>query len=455
MKRFVFRVSVVVGLACGVLSAQGVRWISSTADAPWQTMTAADAGPEDSAGVLTVDTTTALQTMDGFGGCFNELGWDALQTLPADAREKALASLFAPGGANFTMGRAPIGANDFAHDWYSLDETPGDFAMAHFSLERDRHSLIPFMKASMRYQPGLRVWGVPWAPPTWMKTNGAYKGGELKQDPETLQAYALYFAKYVKGYQAEGISMFAVMPQNEPNYNNNVYPQAVVSPALMNIFVRDYMAPEFKSEGIDVPIWLGTIVKPAQEYIASSMDDPKTNKDLAGIALQWEGQKSMGWAQEHYPDKKLMQSETECYNGENSWAEALTTFGRLIDDTMNGASSYFYWNLVLDETGKSHWDWRQNSLITVDRSSHEVRYNPEFYAMKHFSAFVLPGAKRVAVSGGPLAEVVAFREPNGDVVVLMENAGKAAVPVVVAVGERRVKMEVAAESMNTVVVGKG
>ena len=30
------------------------------------------------------DPKQVFQTMDGFGGCFNELGWTALQTLPAE-----------------------------------------------------------------------------------------------------------------------------------------------------------------------------------------------------------------------------------------------------------------------------------------------------------------------------------------------------------------------------------
>lgn len=88
--------------------------------------------------------------------------------------------------------------------------------------------LIPLIKAAMKYQPKLGIWGVPWTPPSWMKTSGPYKGGELKQDPETLTAYALYFSKYVKAYRQEGINLYAVMPQNEPNYNNNIYPQCVV-----------------------------------------------------------------------------------------------------------------------------------------------------------------------------------------------------------------------------------
>ena len=124
---------------------------------------------------------------------------------------------------------------------------------------------------------------------------------------------------------------------------------------------------------------------------------------------------------EKYPDKKLAQTETECYGGWNAWDQGLITFGRIIENTSRFASSYFFWNMVLDESGLSRWNWRQNSLLTVDRKSETVNYNPEFYAMKHFSATVLPGARRIAVSGGPFKSVVAFQNPDGSKVLIFAN----------------------------------
>lgn len=87
----------------------------------------------------------------GFGGCFNELGWRALGSLPARERARVLDRLFAPGeGLGFEFCRLPIGANDYAEDWYSHAETPGDFALKHFSIERDRRALLPFVREAKR-----------------------------------------------------------------------------------------------------------------------------------------------------------------------------------------------------------------------------------------------------------------------------------------------------------------
>ena len=43
--------------------------------------------------------------------------------------------MYSQKGANFTMARMPIGANDFSRDWYSYNETDGDFEMKNFSIK--------------------------------------------------------------------------------------------------------------------------------------------------------------------------------------------------------------------------------------------------------------------------------------------------------------------------------
>jgi hypothetical protein len=48
------------------------------------------------------------RTIQGFGACFNELGWIALKTLPVKDRESVLRELFHPTeGARFTFCRMP------------------------------------------------------------------------------------------------------------------------------------------------------------------------------------------------------------------------------------------------------------------------------------------------------------------------------------------------------------
>jgi glucosylceramidase len=141
------------------------EWIATTQTAQWQRMSGliSSASGTTSASHATWDVEvqldTPLQTIDGFGACFNELGWTSLGALSDDDREAILEDPFGPGvGANFSICRMPIGANDFSRDWYSYDEVPGDFALEHFSIANDFETLVPFIKSVLRYQPELRLW---------------------------------------------------------------------------------------------------------------------------------------------------------------------------------------------------------------------------------------------------------------------------------------------------------
>jgi glucosylceramidase len=430
-----------------------VRWICSTEKSHWQEMATTNAATPETADSIKLDLQTTFQTIDGFGGCFNELAWEALVSLPAEKREAALKELFAPEGANFTLCRAPLGANDFSLGWYSLDETPGDYKMKHFSIERNREALIPFIKAAMKYQPKLGVWAVPWCPPSWMTTNGRYRQGRMKSDPQTFAAYALYFSKFVQAWRAEEINLYAIHPQNEPLLNDNLYPQCKWTGAEMNLFLRDYLLPQLKRDHVKIEVWLGTLVNDNMaDYVEPVLGDPKTAANIVGVGVQYGGQKLLQATHDKYPDKKLAQTETECYGGWNAWDQGLITFGRIVEDTTNFAGSYFFWNMVLDESGLSRWNWKQNCLLTVDRRSQTVNYNAEFYAMKHFSATVLPGARRIAVSGGPFKEVVAFQNPDGSKVLAFANDTAQTVSATVAVGATSLRLDVPAQSMNTVIL---
>ena len=114
-----------------------------------------------------------------------------------------------------------------------------------------------------------------------------------------------------------------------------------------------------------------------------------------------------------------MQTESECGNGSDDWPAAAHTWSLMRHYITNGACRYMYWNMVLDETGSSTWGWKQNALVTVIRADHRVRYHPEFYLMKHLSAFVQLGAKRISTGDSP--DALAFANPDGTTIVVLAN----------------------------------
>jgi glucosylceramidase len=431
-----------------------VTWRCSTNDNPWAdkgNLTATVSGTGADAQVK-VDAARRFQEIKGWGGCFNELGWDALSVLDPAQRQDVLASLFDPKtGCKFNICRMPIGASDFAMGYYSLDDTPGDYAMAHFSIDRDRQRLIPYIKAAMAIQPKLRVWGSAWSPPAWMKTNGEYAHGEMKQTPEVLSAYALYLEKTVEAFQAEGLHFYAVHVQNEPVYNDNVYPQCKWTGEQLRDFIKTYLGPQFKSHHVKADIWAGTFPTGDWGHFPGViLSDPDALKHIKGVSYQWGGREISAKTHDLYPQLELMESEMECGDATNNWGYGEYTFDLMREYLDGWVGSFMQWNMILDQTGKSAWGWPQNSMICINRETKAVTYNPQFYAAKHFSYYVAPGAHRIAsTSADP--DQIAFQNPNGDIVVVIKNPAADDRAVTISVGDESVNPSLPSHSISTLV----
>src|SRR5215813_15479805 len=268
----------------------------------------------------TVKDGQSAPVMRGFGACFNELGWTSLQALSESDRENVFHELFDPtAGARFTYCRMPIGANDFATEAYSYDETDGDFELKHFSIEHDRKTLIPFIHSALRYQPQLRLWASPWTPPSWMKRNHfyaeakAYAGmkengirpdqvgheGEdiFIQDPMYFEAYARYFGRYIDAYRAKGISIGMVMPQNEFNSAQN-FPSCTWTPEGLARFLH-YLGPEMQNRGVD--IFFGTLERGNPKMLETVMADENVARFIKGVGTQWAGKNALPAIHEEFP----------------------------------------------------------------------------------------------------------------------------------------------------------
>jgi glucosylceramidase len=415
-----------IALAASVAHGAQVEWVCSTEKQPWQEMPAPVLKAAEAPPVVFMKPSRTFQTIDGFGGSFNELGWTALSKAPEAVQKKVLEALFGDEGCAFTLARIPIGASDFALGYYSLDDTPEDYALEHFSIERDRKHLLPYIKAAMEVRPDLQCWASPWTPPEWMKDNNFYSKGSLRWEPKVLNTFADYFSKWITAYRAEGVNLYAVSPQNEPNIDNN-YTTCLWTGDQLAEFIGDYLGPTLKKQNKPIELWVGFNGDPIHggeninDRLISVLEDPEANTVLTGIAYQYDSKNQIAEAYELYPDKKLMQSESKCFNGANSWGQALELYGLMKQYLDGGANQYFAWNMILNETGKSSWDWAQNALITVDQNSGEVTYNGEFYVYIHFGHFVKPGAKRIATTGW-WSDRIAFQNPDGSIVLVLANS---------------------------------
>ena len=370
------------------------------------------------------------QEWDGFGGCFNELSQMALLKLGEEARARVYDNLFSSeaDGLRFNFCRIPVGASDYAEQWYSHNETDGDYAMEHFSIERDRKYLIPYIKEALKRNPGMKFFASPWSPPTWMKYPKAYNYGTLVWTEENLRAYALYFVKFIEAYRDEGIEITQLHVQNEP-VSSQKFPSCIWTGAQFAEFIGKYLGPAFEEHHIKTKIWLGTLNGPETDFRAPYtryndyanlvLHDQDAYRYIEGVSYQWAGKYAVKVTAESFPEKKLIQSENECGDGENTWEYAKYVFELFRTYITNGVSAYVYWNMALPPKGRSTWGWTQNAMITVDGAA--PAYNYEYYVMKHFSRFVKPGARRLGLKGHFTGTSVAFRNPDGQTVLITQN----------------------------------
>lgn len=344
-----------------------------------------------------------FQQIQGLGGCFNEIGGEALAALSQEQQQELLAALFnLDSGSALSFCRASIGSSDFGIDAYSFSEVAEDYLMEHFSLEREKEYMLPYIQKAIAVNPDLRLFASPWSPPGWMKESGFMDRGSetpeknvLRDEARVYNAYALYFLKYVEGYRNEGVNVERILIQNEQDFHTK-YPSCRLPVEQMAHFVDNYMRPLFNEEEVSTEIWAGTFRTAGELEGVKYAASPLLQRNFDGMGIQYTAPQYMHDIKTLAPEMKMMHTECNCFNGLNSWEQAITRFGEVASYINGGCENYAYWNMILNETGESGWKWRQNSLVTINREAKTFTYNPDYAVVSLMSRYIKPGSVRIA-----------------------------------------------------------
>lgn len=498
------RVTLMAGLllaGSSMLWGQPVTKVSSTEGCYWQQSKTKMSGSAASKPLFTLGGNEKGVEWKAWGTTFNELDWDALLMLTRDEQEEIMYKLFDPkGDLKFTRGRISMNCNDYGRSWYSCDEVQGDLELRYFNIDRDKRSIIPLIRAAQKYNPSLTFWISPWSPPSWMKINndypvlssnvnkanpqidyllhGSVEGvdanemqflGERKgqfprklatqdyfiQDPRYLQAYANYFCKFIDAYKEQGIGIDMVIYQNEA-YSYTPYPGCAWTAEGTIRFNRDYLAPTLRKLHPEVKLYLGTFNTNRLDHVEKILSDEGLRQCVSGLGFQWEGREILPEIRRQYPGFHYICSESECGNGSMDWKAGEHTFFLISDNTGIGCDEWYNWNFLLPDNGMSPWGWRQNALIQVDSKTRQFRYTAEYYAVKHFTHFVVPGSQMVGYSRQDDKKLytVVWRTPERTHVVAVGNFSDEAQSLSVGIGGKYLNAEVKPHSFNTYCVGR-
>ena len=98
-------------------------------------------------------------------------------------------------------------------------------------------------------------------------------------EPEYLDAYARLFGKFVDAYRAEGVNIQMVMPQNEPNSDQN-FPSCCWTAADLNTFVGQYLGPEMEKH--NTAVYFGTEERHELKHLSHYVQEGAKKLELGG-----------------------------------------------------------------------------------------------------------------------------------------------------------------------------
>jgi glucosylceramidase len=388
---------------------------------------------------IAVDDTQHQQQMDGFGAAITDSSaWLIYNHMSASQRTTLMTNLFGTNASNPTsiglsFVRIPMGASDFSVTGaYSYDDLPAgqtDPTLAKFSIAHDTSYILPVLQQAYQLNPSIRFMANPWSPPGWMKTNGSMIGVANGQTGTlTSSAYgplAQYFVKFIQAYQAQGIPIYAISPQNEPLYVPPDYPGMSWAANDESSFIKNNLAPALTNANLHPKIlgydhdWVG------QSYAQTLLGDAATNNALAGIAWHcYNGSPTaMTAVHNQYPNKEVY--ETECATGIS--ITHISTIDLLMQSVQNWSRAVELWNVALNTSHGPHTGGCTdcNGVATIDQNTGNVTYSNDYYLLGQFSKFVVPGAYHVSAStpsSGNISDV-AFKNPDGSDVVVAHNGG--------------------------------
>jgi glucosylceramidase len=416
----------------------------------------AKAGAAATAPLIAVDDTQRFQVIDGFGASLTDAAaWLFAKKLTPAQTDATFKTLFTrKGGIAVSFLRQPIGSSDLSATVYSYDDlcaqggatactTPAgvnDYKLEHYSLKHDQEYILPELRQALALNPDLKVIVTPWSPPGWMKTSGTMIGSDQEEKnhsslrPEAYEAWANYFVKTIQGYQAAGVPIYGLTMQNEPLYTPPTYSGMLMLAPEQAAFLANNLGPALAAAHLRTKVMVYDHNWDVPSYPETVFNNPKAYAFSAGTA--WH----------HYGgDPSIMTKNHEEFPAKDQWvteASGETTLEKgnilahqateLVNVIRNWSKSYVMWALATDQNRGPHVggcaDCR--GLVTIDLTDPAkpvVKPETDYYVLGQASKFVFPGAVRIASDepAGTQLKDVAFRNPDGTVVLYTVNNGTA------------------------------
>lgn len=377
---------------------------------------------------IEVDEATTYQSVDGFGYTLTGGSAQVINQLNAAAKQDLLQELFGTNNNSISISylRISIGASDLNPFPFTYDDMPSgqtDPTLTNFSLANDMANIIPLLKEILQINPSIKIMGTPWSAPVWMKDNNSFIGGSLQS--QYYGVYAQYFVKYIQKMKAEGISIDAISPQNEPLHPGN-NPSMLMSATQQADFIKTYLGPAFQLANITTKIIIYDHNCDRPDYPITILNDPAAKVFINGTAFHlYAGDISVLSAVYYaHPDKSIYFTEqytssTGNFGNDLKWHLKNVVIGSM----RNWSRNVLEWNLANNASFEPHTPGGCSTCkgaITVESSNFYTR-NLSYYIIAHASKFIPAGSVRIASTSGGNLYTAAFKTPGGKKILIVEN----------------------------------
>lgn len=403
---------------------------------------------------ITLDDKNKAQTILGFGAALTDSSCYLINRLPAQIKQNLIDELFSPSKMGMSTVRIAVGASDYAVSPYSFDDGEADPELKRFSISHDEEHILPVLRAARQSNPDLFIFGSPWSPPGWMKSNKSMLGGNMPR--KYMGAYADYIAKFLKAYEAAGVPVQAVTINNEVDTDQDGRMPACVWPQEIEMdFVAWNLGPKLKEENLNTKIWILDHNYNMWGRVLNELENPDVLKYTSGVAWHpYAGSPSaMTKVHNAHPNLGMHWTEDGPDVDEQGYASNWTIWGKKFTEALrNWCSSITDWNLALDEEGKPNiGPFKCGGTITINSKTQAITYSGQYWGTVHFSKFIRPGAKIILSSASKPSEIshIAAQNPDNSYALVLTNPSSSKQSLTLHWQSKECQVELPADSIST------
>jgi len=275
---------------------------------------------------------------------------------------------------------------------------------------------------------GATIFATPWTPPPSMKIDNASRSNATESgilNPASYADYAAYLKAYVTYATGQGVNLYAISMQNEPDWDPMTYESCLWTAGQFDTWLAGYGSVPTAGTSVKLMMPESFYFSPAMS--ATALNDPAAQANIGIIAGHLYGAtptyptlaKSMNkevWETEHYLDS------VNASGTASSWSTS-------IGDALAVAEE-IHAAMTLGEYNAYNWWWVVNANDNQPNGLIDSNNNPNYFGlgMEQFSRFVRPGYVRYSATSNPVSGVyLSAYAGNGHQAIVVINSNTTAV----------------------------